>query len=74
MWDLVPQPEIEPRPFALGVWSLSHYTTREVPHYNLIYMCEWNSKSTYIKNKYIKYIYNSIFLISVLGDKLPFIY
>ena len=25
MWDLVP------RPPALGVWSLSHWTTREVP-------------------------------------------
>ena len=23
MWDLVPQPEIEPRPSALGAWSLS---------------------------------------------------
>ena len=29
MWhDLVP-PGIEPRPPALGVWSLSHWTTRE---------------------------------------------
>ena len=31
MWDLVPRPEIEPRPPALGAWSLSHWTTREVP-------------------------------------------
>ena len=31
MWDLVPWPGIEPRPPALGVWSLSHWTTREVP-------------------------------------------
>ena len=23
-WDLVPQPETEPRPPALGAWSLSH--------------------------------------------------
>ena len=30
MWDLVPWPEIEPRPTALGVHSLSHWTTREV--------------------------------------------
>ena len=31
MWDLVPWPGIEPRPLALGVQSLSHWTTREVP-------------------------------------------
>ena len=31
MWDLVPWPGIEPGPPALGVWSLSHWTTREVP-------------------------------------------
>ena len=31
MWDLVPWPEIEPGPPALGIWHLSHWTTREVP-------------------------------------------
>ena len=31
MWDLVPQPGIEPRIPALGAWSLSHWTTSEVP-------------------------------------------
>ena len=31
MWDLVPQPGIEPRPSALGTRSLSHWTTRDVP-------------------------------------------
>ena len=30
-WDLVPWPGIEPRLPALGVQSLSHWTTREVP-------------------------------------------
>ena len=30
VWDLVPWPGIEPRPPALGVWSLSRWTTREV--------------------------------------------
>ena len=30
-WDLVPLQGIEPRPPALGVWSLSQWTTREVP-------------------------------------------
>ena len=31
MWDLVPWPGIEPRPPTLGAWSLSHWTTMEVP-------------------------------------------
>ena len=31
MWDLVPWPGIELRPCALGTWSLSPWTTREVP-------------------------------------------
>ena len=31
MRDLVPRPAIEPRPSALGAWSLTHWTTREVP-------------------------------------------
>ena len=31
MWDLVPWPGIEPGPFALGLWSPSYWTTREVP-------------------------------------------
>ena len=31
MWDLVPWPGIEPESPALGAWSLSHRTTREVP-------------------------------------------
>ena len=31
MLDLVPQSGIKPRPPALGAWSLSHWTTREVP-------------------------------------------
>ena len=30
MWDLVLQPGTEPRPPALGTWSLSHWTTREI--------------------------------------------
>ena len=31
MWDLVPWPGIQPRPPALGEWSFSPWTTREVP-------------------------------------------
>ena len=31
MWDLVPQPVIKLSSPALGVWNLSHWTTREVP-------------------------------------------
>ena len=31
MWDLIPWPGMEPGPLALGVQTLSHWTTREVP-------------------------------------------
>ena len=31
VWDIVPWPGIKPGPPALGAWSLSHWTTREVP-------------------------------------------
>ena len=31
IWNLVPFPGMEPVPPAVGVWSLSHWTTREVP-------------------------------------------
>ena len=33
LWDLVPQPEMEPRPPALGARRVSHCITREVPDY-----------------------------------------
>ena len=33
-WDQVPPPGIEPRPLALGAWSLSHWMTGEV-------LCVW---------------------------------
>ena len=33
MWDLVPWPGMEPRSPALGAWSLSHWTAREVTVY-----------------------------------------
>ena len=35
MWELVPWPGIEPGPCTLGSWSLSHWTTREVPFRSL---------------------------------------
>ena len=31
MWNLVPWPGMKPGPPALRVWSVSHWTTREVP-------------------------------------------
>ena len=31
VWGLVPWPRTQPAPPALGVWNLSHWTTREVP-------------------------------------------
>ena len=42
MWDLVPQPGVEPVPTALGVWSLSHWTPREV-----LFLCFLSKSSLY---------------------------
>ena len=43
MWDLVPRPGIEPRPPALGVWSLSHWTTsRKLPDSILFVRISWS--------------------------------
>ena len=33
---LVPQPGIEPTPPALEVWSLNHWTAKEVLHYSFL--------------------------------------
>ena len=43
MWDLIPPPGIEPGPPALGVGSLSHWTTREVPVSGDFWRTYWNS-------------------------------
>ena len=36
VWDLVPWPGVEPGPPALGAQSVTHWTTREVPQYNIL--------------------------------------
>ena len=38
MQDLVPWPGIEPRPSALGAWSLTHWTTRVVPSGQVLFL------------------------------------
>ncbi|XP_045019813.1 transcription cofactor vestigial-like protein 4 isoform X10 [Bubalus bubalis] len=35
-WDPVPRPGIEPQPPSFGAWSLSHWTTGEVPRSHLL--------------------------------------
>ena len=43
-WDLVHWPWMEPRPPALGAWSLSHWTTREVPTLSNPHSSKWMNK------------------------------
>ena len=51
MWDLVPWPGIERRPPAWRAWSLSHWTTREVPVYINLYQSKiYIQKSAHIIN------------------------
>ena len=61
MWDLVPQPGIEPGPLALGGQSLSHWTTREIPgQSSLIYIFStpWDYLQTYNRHRNIfKYFF-----------------
>ena len=47
--NLLPWPGIEPRPPALGVWSRSHWTTREVPKHCRFWFISsfWDSESTH---------------------------
>ena len=37
MWDLVPRTGIEPELPAPGVWSVSPWTTRDVPNMTVLY-------------------------------------
>ena len=48
---LVPQPEIEPALPALEAWSLSHWTSREIPHFMLLSLFIWNTRDGTISNK-----------------------
>ena len=54
MWDLVPRPGIEPRSPALGTWSLSHWTTREVPLTSLF--MEWAQMFVFLTSSQSSYM------------------
>ena len=41
MWDLVPWLGIEPWPSAMGVWILSHWTTREVTKQHFFFLYKY---------------------------------
>ena len=56
IWGLVPLWGIKPRPPALGVWSLSHWTTREVPSLFLEQLSKW--LYCWFPNFNVKNIYN----------------
>ena len=79
MWDLFPWPGTEPEPPTLVAWSLSHWTSREVPYF--ILLLPWYSKENKIRisnlghhfwnNSIIKKKLNSVqFSRSVVFDSL----
>ena len=39
---LVPQPEVKPATPAVEAWSLNHWTTREVPCFDIYIYISWN--------------------------------
>ena len=53
MWDLVPWPGIEPKPPALGAWSLSPWTTREVPLWAFLSAIVRSDWLTYIQTRHL---------------------
>ena len=80
MWSLVPWPGIELWPPALRAWSLSHWTTREVPYLQIltfclmgIFICTWLSPwditqvSYYLASKCLYF-----FLYSGLPMSVPY--
>ena len=59
---------IEPRPYALGAWSLSHWTTREVP---VIFIdMIWCLLCPFLQNSQVVFSYGSKLS---LGSKLLFL-
>ena len=55
MWGLIPWPGIEPRCPVLGAWSVSHWTTREVPPPAKRLLCSLSSPGAYwpyLENKH----------------------
>ena len=72
MWDLVPWLGIQPQPPVLGVQSLSHWTTKEVP-YLQISLTIHLSLFLIVINKYVSNVYVSgsvQFSCSVMSDSL----
>ena len=76
-WDLVPCPGIKPVLPALGAWSLSHWTTREVPCLLLFTkpstgLCPWRqwcqSQGLYLKVDSAKPRVWLFFSCSVMSD------
>ena len=55
--DLAPRPGIEPRPPALGVQSLTHWTAREVPTIGLLIQMKIKSKFSSSKSNWKLYYY-----------------
>ena len=65
MWDLVPWPGMEPGPHQLGAWSLSHWTTREVP---LLWLLEPLFRILYLNIYHNNRFIEHIIIYSVLSD------
>ena len=72
MWDLVPWPGIKPRPSAVGVQSLSHWTTREVPTFPFLSFKKWSLSWAAFK-KIIVFIYLGLFWVFVALHRLSLV-
>ena len=62
MWDLAPQPGVEPMPPAVEARSLNHWTTREVP--TLIFLMSFSNT---LNTKYRRLNYSLILKCNMLN-------
>ncbi|XDB58570.1 hypothetical protein AB1E18_011981 [Capra hircus] len=69
VWDLVPQPGIEPWPFVFRAQSLSHWTTREVSH--LAFLIEKNPKGADHKSQNVRVLLNDRNSMRVTPEHTP---
>ena len=65
--DLVPRPGIEPGPPTLGAWSLTHWTTREVPEDLIRGEDDYNSNNHYLLHTFYLALCHILCILYILS-------
>ena len=64
MWDLVPGPGVKPRPPAWGEWSLSWWTTREVPAFEKDAHLPQKHQFSRVNRKNERPVYGQVYILN----------